>query len=205
MKRSIKDTDLLLVREELLQAKTVLEGFLSDERNLRAVCRAADLCIECLNHHGKILSFGNGGSHCDAMHFCEELMARFRRDRRPLAAITVTDPSYVSCVSNDLGAEHVFSRFVEGLGKRGDILLAISTSGNSANILSAVRVAQAQGMKTILLCGPPSNRIGPHADLVIPVHHDGYSDRIQEVHIKILHVLVFLIEKKLFLEETSTS
>ena len=143
----------------------------------------------------KIIACGNGGSHCDAMHFAEELSGRYRENRRALPALAISDPSHLSCVSNDYGFEHVFSRYVEALGQAGDVLLAISTSGNSVNVLRAVEVARERGLSVVLLSGKDGGKLAGRADVEIRVAHAGYADRIQEVHIKVIHTLILLIEK----------
>ena len=120
-----------LIRSELLEATKVLNAFLEDEKQLEKIEQAAILLAESIRSGGKIISCGNGGSHCDAMHFAEELSGRYRDNRRALPAIAISDPSHISCVSNDYGYDQVFSRFIEGLGKPEDALLGISTSGNS--------------------------------------------------------------------------
>ena len=150
---------------------------------------------DAISNNHKIISCGNGGSHCDAMHFAEELTGRYRDDRRSLPAIAISDVSHMSCVSNDFGFEFVFSRFVEGLGQAGDVLLGLSTSGNSANIIRAVEAAKAKGMKVIILSGKDGGKLAGQADVEIRVPHFGYADRIQEIHIKVIHIFMLLIEK----------
>lgn len=181
--------------QELTQAQTVLNAFVSDPNNLSAIQSAAALMAEAIRSGHKIISCGNGGSHCDAMHFAEELSGRYRDDRRALPAIAVSDISHLTCVGNDYGFEFIFSRFVEGLGQAGDVLLGISTSGNSANVIRAVEAARAKGMKVVILSGKDGGKLAGQADVEIRVPHFGYADRIQEVHIKIIHILILLIEK----------
>ncbi|WP_128547946.1 D-sedoheptulose 7-phosphate isomerase [Larkinella soli] len=184
-----------LIRRELEEARSVLDAFLSDEQNIARIEQAARLMAEALREGRKIISCGNGGSHCDAMHFAEELSGRYREDRRALAAIAVSDPSHLSCVGNDYGYEFVFSRFVEGLGNAGDVLLGISTSGNSGNVIRAVEAARQKGMKVVLLTGKDGGRLAGTAEVEIRVPHFGYADRIQEVHIKVIHLFILLIEQ----------
>ncbi len=191
-----------LIRQELTEAQTVLTNFVSDPANLAAIEAAATLMADALQKGHKIISCGNGGSHCDAMHFAEELSGRYRSNRRALAAIAISDPSHLSCVSNDYGYEFVFSRFIEGLGQPGDVLLGISTSGNSQNIIRAVEAAHERGMKVVLLTGKDGGKLAGlrsanTADVEIRVPHFGYADRIQEIHIKVIHLFILLIEKKL--------
>ncbi|MBO0939813.1 D-sedoheptulose 7-phosphate isomerase [Fibrella sp. HMF5335] len=186
-----------IIRAELTEAQAVLTTFLADEANFSAIDAAADLMVEALKNDRKIISCGNGGSHCDAMHFAEELSGRYRNDRRSLAAIAISDTSHMSCVGNDYGFDHIFSRFVEGLGQPGDVLLGLSTSGNSANIIRAVEAARHRNMKVVLLTGKDGGKLAGQADIEIRVPHFGYADRIQEIHIKIIHIFIMLIEKKL--------
>lgn len=187
--------NLSLIKSELQEAAKVLESFLNNDHNLIAIENAGQAFVETINNGGKIFSCGNGGSHCDAMHFAEELTGRYREDRRALPAIAISDPSHMSCVSNDFGYESIFSRYIEGLGREGDALLAISTSGNSKNILKAVTMAKQRKMKIIALTGKNGGELGELADVEIRVPHMGYADRIQEIHIKVIHIMIQLIEK----------
>jgi len=138
-----------IIRSELNEAADTLTRFLSDDANIHAIQRAAVLLADSFKAGGKVLSCGNGGSHCDAMHFAEELTGRYRENRPGYPAIAISDVSHLSCVSNDFGYDHVFSRYVEAVGREGDVLLGLSTSGNSANIIKAIEAARAQGMKVI--------------------------------------------------------
>ncbi|WP_211830732.1 D-sedoheptulose 7-phosphate isomerase [Kistimonas asteriae] len=183
------------VRQELSEAAMVLDQFLNDDANLEKITRAAELLAESFKTGGKVLSCGNGGSHCDAMHFAEELTGRYRENRPAYPAIAISDPSHLSCVSNDFGYDFVFSRYVEGLGQSGDVLLGISTSGNSANVLKALEAARQKGMRTIILSGKDGGKMAGLADIEIRVPHFGYADRIQEIHIKVIHILMGLVEQ----------
>jgi D-sedoheptulose 7-phosphate isomerase len=185
-----------MIAQELNQAAEVLQDFLKNEENLKNIEAAAKQIADAVKQGGKVISCGNGGSHCDAMHFAEELTGRYRDNRKAIPAICVSDPSHISCVSNDFGYEFVFSRYLEALGNKGDVLLGISTSGNSANILKAAQTAKERGMKVIILSGKDGGKLAPLADIELRVPHFGYADRIQEVHIKIIHVLILLIEKE---------
>jgi D-sedoheptulose 7-phosphate isomerase len=187
-----------LIQAELTEARTVLDQFLANEANLTCIAQAAELLATSLRSGGKALSCGNGGSLCDAQHFAEELSGRYRHDRPALAAIALTEASHMTCVANDYGFEFVFSRFVQALGRPGDVLLAISTSGNSPNILNAAEAARAAGMHVISLTGKNGGKLADLSDVEIRVPHFGFADRIQEVHIKVIHILIMLIERLVF-------
>jgi len=184
-----------IIEANLIEAREVLREFIDDPRNLAAVETAAEHLIASLRSGHKIISCGNGGSMTDAMHFAEELSGVFRDKRPAIAALSISDPSHITCTANDLGFDSVFSRFVEGIGQEGDALLAISTSGNSMNIIKAVEAAREKGMKVVGLTGKTGGLLAGMADAEIRVKGKKHSDRIQEVHIKILHILVLLIEK----------
>jgi D-sedoheptulose 7-phosphate isomerase len=131
---------------------------------------------------------------CDAMHFAEELTGRYRDDRKALPAISISDPSHLSCVSNDYGYAFVFSRFIEAFGKKGDVLLAISTSGNSENVLNAIQEAKKQGMLVIGLTGKSGGLMKDVCDIEIRAPYSEFADRAQEIHIKVIHSLIDYIE-----------
>jgi D-sedoheptulose 7-phosphate isomerase len=184
-----------VISQELKEAQSVLDQFLNDPVQIEKIETAARLMADAIKANGKIISCGNGGSHCDAMHFAEELTGRYRDNRRSLPAIAISDVSHLSCVSNDYGYEFVFSRFIEGLGQPGDVLFGLSTSGNSANIIKAVEAAREKGMKVIIMSGKDGGKLAGAADIEIRVPHFGYADRIQEIHIKVIHIFMLLIEK----------
>lgn len=186
-----------LIRGELTEAADTLSRFLQDDANIEAIQKAAVLLADSFKAGGKVLSCGNGGSHCDAMHFAEELTGRYRENRPGYPAIAISDVSHISCVSNDFGYEYVFSRYVEAVGKEGDVLLGISTSGNSGNMIKAISAAREKGMKVITLTGKDGGKMAGSADIEIRVPHFGYADRIQEIHIKVIHILIQLIEKEM--------
>ncbi len=187
-----------LIKEQLSEAKVVLDKILADEQIQQNIHLAAQLFVNSIQRDGKIFSCGNGGSNCDAMHFAEELTGKFREERKALPAIAISDSSHISCTANDYGFEHIFSRYVEALGNERDSILAISTSGNSPNIIEAAKVAKAKGMKIVALTGKTGGALAELADVEIRVAHQGYSDRIQEIHIKVIHIIILLIEKSLF-------
>ncbi|AWX15862.1 phosphoheptose isomerase [Mergibacter septicus] len=182
------------ITSELNQAAEVLNKFINNGQNIKSIQEAALLLAESFQQGGKVLSCGNGGSHCDAMHFAEELTGRYRENRPGYPAIAISDPSHLSCVSNDFGFDYVFSRYVEAVGQKGDVLFGLSTSGNSQNIINAIHAAKAKGMKVIALTGKDGGKMAGLADIEIRVPHFGYADRIQEVHIKVIHILMMLVE-----------
>ncbi len=184
-----------VITSQLQEAAEVLNAFLSSEKNLKDIESAARLITGSLKDNHKIISCGNGGSHCDAMHFAEELTGKFRNERGALAAISISDPSHITCAANDYGFEKIFSRYIEGVGQEGDVLFCISTSGNSVNIINAVEAARTKGMKVVALTGKDGGKLASMADVEIRVPHHGYSDRIQEIHIKIIHIIILLVEE----------
>lgn len=172
---------------------------MSHEENYQKVGQAVEAMIATIRGDGRILSCGNGGSMCDSMHFVEELTGRYRKDRAPLAAMSMGDPSHITCVANDYGFDFIFSRHVEAWGRKGDVLLAISTSGNSKNVILAVEAARKKGMITVGLLGKTGGSLKEMVDIPIIVDHK-ITDRIQEVHIKIIHIMIEGIERALFPE-----
>ena len=185
------------IRTYLKEASSILDEFLSQDHNLQAIFDAGRLLTTALKDGHKAISCGNGGSMSDAMHFAEELTGRFRNDRPGIAAIAISDPSYLSCVANDYGYEHVFSRFVEGMGHKGDVLLAISTSGNSGNVIQAIEAAKLKGMKVIGLTGKDGGGMAGMCDVEIRAPKSEYADHAQEIHIKVIHCLIMAVEKGL--------
>lgn len=179
------------------EAGKVLDGFISDPDNLDLLEKVGYKLVESLKAGNKIITCGNGGSMSDAMHMAEELTGRFRDDRPPMPAIAISDPGYLTCTANDYGYEQVFSRFIQGLGNAGDVLVAISTSGNSSNIVQAVKTARKKQMVTIGLSGAGGGKMAEFCDLIIRVPYSAHSDRIQEMHIKIIHSLIQYIEEKM--------
>ncbi len=186
-----------LIKQHFTQAKSALDEFLADEQNFLRIESAGEKMVECVKNGGKIISCGNGGSMCDAMHFAEELTGKFRNDRQAIPALSISDPSHLSCVGNDYGFDFVFSRYIEAVGKTGDVLLAISTSGNSKNVIEAIKVAKNKNMFVVALTGKDGGKIAALADVEIRAPHAEYADRAQEMHIKIIHSLIDFIERNL--------
>jgi D-sedoheptulose 7-phosphate isomerase len=185
------------VKAHFLEAKAILDAFLSDDNNFIQIEKAGELMVQSIKNGGKILSCGNGGSLCDAMHFAEELTGRYRDNRQAIPAIAISDVSHMACVGNDYGYEFVFSRYLEALGNKGDVLLAISTSGNSPNVLKAIETAKVKGMKVVGLTGKNGGAMANICDVEIRAPHSSYADRAQEIHIKCIHSLIDYIENHL--------
>ena len=186
-----------LIYNDLQEARGELERFLADKNTVDSIAAVATLCAEAIKAGHKIISCGNGGSLCDATHFAEELTGRYRSNRRSLPAIAINDPAYLTCTANDFSFEEVFSRYLEGVGSAGDVLLAISTSGTSKNVLKAAEAAHAKGMKVAALTGPAGNPLAVFADAAVCAPSAPHSDRIQEIHIKVIHILIHAIEEQL--------
>jgi D-sedoheptulose 7-phosphate isomerase len=183
-----------MIKENFEEAAKILNDFLSNHQNLKNIASAAEMIIKSLQQGGKVISCGNGGSMCDAMHFAEELSGRFRDDRKAIAALSISDPSHISCVANDYGFEFVFARYVEAIANKGDVLLAISTSGNSANVLNAIASAKKKGVHVIGLTGKDGGAMAKEVDIEIRAPHSKYADRAQEIHIKVIHSIIQYIE-----------
>lgn len=192
-----------VVRATLTEAADTLSHLLADDTMLATIDRAGTLLADTFGAGGKAYSCGNGGSMCDAMHFAEELTGRFRDDRPGYPAIAISDASHLSCVGNDYGYEQVFARYVAAHGRAGDVLLAITTSGTSKNVVAAARAAKERGMKVIALTGRSPSPIAELADIAIVTRGGNYADRVQELHIKIIHILIELVERKLVPENYS--
>jgi D-sedoheptulose 7-phosphate isomerase len=180
-------------------AQKTLETFQNDPQQIEKCLQFSQMLIETYKKGGTLFTCGNGGSHCDAMHFAEEMTGRYRKDRRPLGALALGDASHVTCVSNDYGFKFIFSRQVEGLGRAGDLLVGLSTSGNSENVVMAVEAAKKKGMKTICLLGRDGGKLKSMADLAIVIPAET-SDRIQEMHIKLIHTVIETVEREIFPE-----
>lgn len=179
----------------LNEAQTALNNLLANEQQLDNIQAAAQSVIASLENKGTIFSCGNGGSMCDAMHFAEELTGRYRKNRPGHAAVAISDPSHISCVANDFGYEYIFSRYLESHAQAGDVLIGISTSGTSKNVIEAVKAAKELGVTSILMTGRPGSIIEEMADHTICTAGGDFADRIQELHIKTLHIFIELVER----------
>ena len=184
-------------KDHFLDAQNTLAAFLADESNFERIEEAINVIVNAFQNGGKIIACGNGGSHCDAMHFAEELTGRYRNNRKALPALAISDSSHITCVGNDYGYDYIFSRFVEAHGNSGDVLLGISTSGNSANVINALETAKSLGMRTIALTGKDGGKIKDLCELEIRAPKSDYADRAQEIHIKIIHSLIDGIENRM--------
>ena len=180
----------------LQEAQTSLADLLANHQQLENIENAAQLLINCLSAKGTVFSCGNGGSMCDAMHFAEELTGRYRNNRKGHAAVSISDPSHISCVANDFGYEYIFSRYLESHGQTGDVLIGLSTSGTSKNVVNAVKAAQEIGVKSIIMSGRPNSALEAICDVYLCTPAGQYADRVQELHIKILHIFIELIERQ---------
>lgn len=185
------------VKAALIEARQALDALIAADQTQEAIVQASELMAETIRQGEKILSCGNGGSLCDSMHFAEEMTGRFRSDRPGYAAIAIADASHMSCVGNDYGYRAVFSRYVEAVGRPGDVLLAITTSGTSANVIDAVEAAHKNGMKVVGLTGKFDSPLAQKADVAIVTPAGRWADRVQELHIKCIHILIELVERQL--------
>ncbi|KMN37173.1 phosphoheptose isomerase [Chromobacterium sp. LK1] len=183
------------IEASLGEAQTALANLLANPEALASIDAAAQTLIASLAAGGRIFSCGNGGSMCDAMHFAEELTGRYRKNRRGMAAVAISDPSHMTCVANDYGYEFVFSRYLESHARAGDVLIGISTSGNSQTIVNAAQVAREMGVKVVILTGRAGTRLEPLADVYVNTPGGQFADRVQELHIKVLHILIELVER----------
>ncbi|MBU8892342.1 MAG: D-sedoheptulose 7-phosphate isomerase [Bacteroidales bacterium] len=185
------------IKKDFIEARDILDKFISNEMNFENIKSAGDIILTSVKSGKKVISCGNGGSMSDAMHFAEELTGRFRDNRQAIAAISISDPTHISCTANDFGYDYIFSRYLEALGQEGDTLLAISTSGNSKNVLEACRVAHEKGIKIIGLTGKDGGKLAEICDVEIRAPKSEFADRAQEIHIKIIHALIHYIEENL--------
>ncbi|KUM02288.1 D-sedoheptulose 7-phosphate isomerase [Chromobacterium subtsugae] len=188
------------IHASLSEAKSALDNLLDNAEALAGIEAAGAAIIAALEAGGRVFSCGNGGSMCDAMHFAEELTGRYRNNRRGMAAIAISDPSHISCVGNDYGYDEIFARYLESHARAGDVLLGLSTSGNSRNIVRAAETARELGVKVIILTGRAGTKLEPLADVYVNTPGGQYADRVQELHIKVLHILIELTERHFFPE-----
>jgi len=183
------------------EGASALDALMKNTAALENIDRASRILIAAYEKQGRVFSCGNGGSMSDAMHFAEELSGRYRRNRKALGATAISDPGHLSCVANDFGYEYVFSRYIEGNGRTGDVLFGISTSGASQNIINAAESARANGMSVITLTGKPGSKLSALSDCDICTPGGGkFADRIQELHIKVIHILIELVERRFYPE-----
>jgi len=184
------------IADQFSDALEILQEF-NSESNFEKIENAGSVMVSSILGGGKVISCGNGGSMCDAMHFAEELTGRFRDDRNAIPAVSISDPSHITCVGNDYGFDSIFSRYIEAIGKSNDVLLAISTSGNSANVIKAAQAAKNIGMKVIGLTGKDGGQLATICDVEIRAPHSDHADRAQEIHIKVIHSLIGYVENNL--------
>ena len=196
---SSPDIPMSYIRSSLLEAQSTLNKFIENDQNVKKIEDAINLFAESFRNKGRVFSCGNGGSMCDSLHFAEELTGRYRKDRAPLPATGISEAGHITCIANDFGFDHIFSRFVEAWGQQGDVLLAISTSGNSSNVIKAVEVAKSKGMKVVGLLGKDGGKLKSMVDVPLIIDCP-ITDRIQEIHIKVIHILILLTEKLVFLK-----
>lgn len=188
------------ILSSLTEAQNALTALIGNTETQRAVDIAGHLLIDTFKKGGRVYSCGNGGSMSDAMHFAEELSGRYRRNRPALGAAAISDVGHLTCVGNDFGYDAIFARYLEGHAREGDCLFAISTSGKSPNILKAVELAKSRGVKVIGLTGPAESPLGQSADVAIATPGGQFADRVQELHIKVIHILIEIVERELFPE-----
>ena len=185
------------IADHFLEANKILTEFIADKSNFDRIEKAGNQIIKSIKDGGKVIACGNGGSMSDAMHFAEEMTGRFRENRGPIPAVAISDPAHITCISNDYGYEYIFSRYVESIGQPGDVLLAISTSGNSQNVINAVKVAKIKNIYVVGLTGKSGGELAELADLEIRAPMSKWADRVQEIHIKIIHSLIDHIESNI--------
>jgi D-sedoheptulose 7-phosphate isomerase len=187
------------LRQAFLDGHRLLGQFLEDRANTDRLEHLAQIIAACYNQGGKVIIFGNGGSACDAAHFAEEMTGRYRKDRRALPAIAVTDAGHITCVANDYGYDSVFSRSVEAFAQSGDVVIGISTSGNSPNVLKGLQAARERQCVTVGLTGKDGGKLHGTCDFewICP---GATADRIQEIHMMLLHILIEGVERILFPE-----
>lgn len=185
------------IQHDFESAQQVLAEFCADVSVWGRIAEVGDTLVQTLRSGNKIFSCGNGGSHCDAMHFAEELSGRYRNNRPALAALAISDVSHITCVANDFGYDAIFERYLEAVGNKGDAVVLFSSSGNSRNLVRAAEQARKQGITVIGFTGKDGGAIAPLCDKELRISSFGYADRIQELHIKLIHALIHYIETEL--------
>ena len=188
-----------ILKQAFLDAYVVLGDFIKDDKNFQTIGKIAEELAEAYKNGKKSVIAGNGGSNCDAMHFAEEFTGRFRKDRKALPSLSISDSSHITCVGNDYGFDAIFSKGVEAFGQEGDFFFGLSTSGNSANIIEAVKAAKERGLKTVSLLGKDGGKLKGVCDYEFIIQAKT-SDRVQEVHMMILHIIIEGVERILFPE-----
>ncbi len=186
------------IKASLQESHEALKNLMDDRQTLEKIARAGDELVNCFKSGGRVYSCGNGGSLCDATHFAEELSGKFRKNRPPLPALAINDSAHITCTANDFGYEEIYSRFIKAHGRKGDILLGISTSGKSNNVLEAAKTARSLGIKVVTLTGRNESPLKEFSDIDICTPGGDFSDRVQELHIKVIHILIEFVERKLF-------
>ena len=192
-----------IILDALLESRDAVNKLIKNEETIRAIAQSGSLIIEAFKKKNRIFSCGTGGSMCDSIHFAEELSGRYRDDRKGLPAIAIADPGHITCVGNDYGYEYIFSRYLQAHARGGDILVAISTSGNSPNVVKAAEYALSKNIEVIALTGNVKSKLSALASIEICTPVGRYADRVQEVHIKVIHILIELVERTLFPENYS--
>ncbi|MCU0649948.1 MAG: SIS domain-containing protein [Gemmatimonadaceae bacterium] len=187
-----------LVSAALTESAAALDALRRNDATLTAIAAAGAALATAFRAGGRVFCCGNGGSLCDAMHFAEELSGRYREDRPALPAQAISDPGHLTCVGNDYGYDRVFARYVEAHARAGDVLLAISTSGTSTNVVRAAAEARSRGVTVLALTGRTASPLGQLADIEVCTPAGRYADRVQELHIKVIHILIELVERELF-------
>lgn len=201
----MEDNIIKLIHSELVEATNVLGDFRQKGENLADIALATKAMVNTLKSGGKLISCGNGGSYSDAQHFASELSGKYRGVRPAIAALALTDGGAMSCIANDFGYQFVFKRQLEAIGRPGDTLLCLSTSGNSDSILVAAEHAKRVGINVVSITGNSGGKLRQYSDVLITIPHAGSADRIQELTIVIIHILVNLVEKGIQASEVRTA
>jgi len=188
-----------VINTALQNAQSALNALISAPNTVEKIDQVSQKIADTFSNQRKVLICGNGGSACDAMHFAEEFTGRYRKNRKALPVISLTDASHITCVGNDFGFDAIFSRGVEAYGQEGDMFIGISTSGNSQNVINAVEAAKKQGLSVVCFLGKDGGKLAGQSDIEFIVPGET-TDRIQELHMMILHILIEGVERILFPE-----